>query len=188
MTPDELAATLVVRPRTALALPGFAESAVLALLIGEVDRIDDARLVFTVRRADLRRHAGQISFPGGRRDPEDRDLEITALRETEEELGVARDRVRLLGMLDDVPVPTRYVITPVVGITASPCALTPQDAEVAVVFDAPLATLRDPAIYRNAGTRTWEGIEYALHEYRVGAHKIWGATARMVHQLLQLTE
>jgi 8-oxo-dGTP pyrophosphatase MutT (NUDIX family) len=171
---------------------------VLALLIApepgdevhevhEVHEIRDAQLVFTVRRADLRQHAGQISFPGGRRDPGDADLAETALRETEEELGVARQRVQVLGLLDDVPTPSRYVITPVVGLARGPVPFSPHNGEVAAVFEASLRTLAEPARYHDAGRRAWEGVEYVLHEYQVGPHRVWGATARMVHQLLELT-
>jgi 8-oxo-dGTP pyrophosphatase MutT (NUDIX family) len=193
MTPAQLGTALRARPRQILNLPGYAESAVLALLIahesdaGDDAHVEDARLVFTVRRADLRQHAGQISFPGGRRDPGDADLAETALRETEEELGIARERVQVLGLLDDVPTPSHYVITPVVGLARAPLPFEPHDGEVAAVFEVSLHMLADPARYHDAGRRTWEGVEYVLHEYQIDAHRVWGATARMVYQLLELT-
>ena len=152
MSAVALAAALGERPRQTVTIPGFAESAVLALLIADdEDALAHARLVFTVRRDDLRTHAGQTSFPGGRRDPGDADLVATALREAEEELGVPRDRVRVLGLLDDVPTPSQFVITPVVGIAKSPLVLAPHLGEVAEVFDCSLAELADPSRYRSDG-------------------------------------
>ena len=187
MTCDELRATLAKRSRRRLEVSGFAESAVLALLLAEgPEPVEAARLVFTVRRADLPRHAGQIAFPGGRRDPDDMDLVATALRETREELGVEGARVEVLGLLDDVPTPSRFVITPVVGVVRGTVPLQPSDGEVAEVFACRLDELRAPERYRDGGRHSWMGIEYVMHEYNVGQHRIWGATARMVYQLLEL--
>ena len=155
--------------------------------------IDDAagplalgRLVFTVRHAHLRTHAGQISFPGGKREAHDVDLASTALREAEEEIGLPRTRVEVLGLLDDVPTPSRYVITPVVGIVHGPLELAPQESEVGEIFDCTLGALAAPGVYRDGGVTQWDSVEYVMHEYVVGEHRIWGATARMVHQLLSL--
>jgi 8-oxo-dGTP pyrophosphatase MutT (NUDIX family) len=183
-----ISAALAARPRQRVTLPGYAEAAVLVPLVtdGSEEGLGAARVLFTVRRADLRRHAGQISFPGGRRDAEDPDLVGTALREAEEELGIPRDRVEVLGLLDDVPTPSSFVVTPVVARVRGPIELVPQADEVASTFDAAIDELRDPSRYRHAGKNSWQGIEYVMHEYHVGEHRIWGATARMVHELLSL--
>jgi 8-oxo-dGTP pyrophosphatase MutT (NUDIX family) len=143
------------------------------------------RLLFTVRTADLPTHPGQISFPGGKRDPIDETLEETALREAREELGLAQG-VRILGRLDDVPTPAGFVITPVVGALAEPLGLAPNAREVAEVFSVPLPELR--RVYQAGGERDWMGVRYVMHEYPYERWRIWGATAAMVQQLLGLLE
>lgn len=181
---DELRARLAARARMEVHLDGFRESAVLVPIVCEPGAPD--RLLFTVRRADLPSHAGQISFPGGKRDPGDLDLTSTACRETSEELGIAPAGVEVLGLLDDVPTPTGFVITPVVARLAGPVELRPNPAEVAVAFAAPVDELRGPGCYADGGTRSFLGVSYAMHEYHFQGHRIWGATARVVHQLLDL--
>ncbi len=188
MTADQLASALRGRRRETFAQKDFAESAVLALLVVDDDSrtLDDARLTFTLRDAELRTHAGQIAFPGGRREADDPDLVATALRETREELGLASERVEVLGLLDDVPTPSQYIITPVVGLARAPLSLVVQAREVADVFEVSLAALRAPGVYRDDGERVFQGVTYVMHEYQVAGRRIWGATARMVHQLLSL--
>src|SRR5512138_1389868 len=102
------------RERLTVELDGFARAAVLVPIVDAVDCVEP-ELLFIVRKSDLARHPGQIAFPGGRAEPSDRDLAHTALRETHEELGISPDRIEVLGLLDDVPTPTQFVITPVVG-------------------------------------------------------------------------
>jgi 8-oxo-dGTP pyrophosphatase MutT (NUDIX family) len=181
---EELRAKLDARERLAVALPGFRESAVLLPIV--VEESQPERLIFTLRRADLSSHPGQISFPGGKREDGDRDAAATAIREAAEELGIAPAGVEVLGQLDDVPTPTGFVITPVVARVAGPVTLSPRAEEVAEVFVCEMPALRDPARYSNGGTREFLGVTYVMHEYRWGEHRIWGATARMVHQLLEL--
>jgi len=175
---------LRARPRQKVQLDGFRESAVLVPIVVEPGL--SPRLLFTERRADLPTHAGQISFPGGKRDPEDVDLPATAIREAAEELGIAPASVDVLGLLDDVPTPTGFVITPVVALVRGPLTLRPSADEVESVFACALDELADPARYANGGTRTFLGVAYSMHEYRWERHRIWGATARIVHQLLSL--
>jgi 8-oxo-dGTP pyrophosphatase MutT (NUDIX family) len=184
--PERLRARLAARQRLQLTLDGFAPAAVLVPLVTEADRPD--RLLFTERRHDLSTHAGQIAFPGGKRDDGDRDSAATAVRETSEELGVAPVDVEVLGLLDDVPTPTRFVITPVVARLRGPLTLAPSPGEVASIFYTELAELADPRRYSANGSRTFLGITYDMHEYRWEPHRIWGATARMVHQLLALLD
>jgi len=183
----DLATALKRRPRAKVSIPEYREAAVLIPLMVHdgLMALEDARVVFTVRRADLRTHAGQISFPGGGRDPDDADLVATALREAEEEIGVPAARVSPLGMLDDVPtVPSRYVITPVVGLVHGPIELVPRAAEVAAIFDCSLSELANPAIYSEGTPVVYLGRERTMHEYRIAEHRVWGATARVVWQLL----
>src|SRR4051812_2827084 len=174
------------RPRLRLELDGFAPAAVLVPVVRQAGEPD--RLLFTERRHDLSTHAGQIAFPGGKRDAVDTDLSATAIRETTEELGIEPAAIEVLGQLDDVPTPTRFVITPVVALVQGPLTMVPNPAEVASVFAAELPALAEPGRYHNNGSRTFLGITYAMHEYRWEPHRIWGATARMVHQLLALLD
>jgi 8-oxo-dGTP pyrophosphatase MutT (NUDIX family) len=175
---QRLRRALAGRARFDVALSGFAAAAVLVPVFGAPEQ-----LLFTERRHDLPTHAGQISFPGGKRDASDADAAATAVRETREELGIAPDAVEIIGLLDDVPTPTGFVITPVVARLHT-AAWTPNPAEVASVFAADLdALVRCHAI---AGTRSFAGVQYEMHEYQWQAHRIWGATARIVHQLLTL--
>ncbi len=176
---ERLRATLITRKRVTFSLPGFAPAAVLVPILVEPDQPE--RLLFTVRHADMRTHAGQISFPGGRCDATDLDSAATAVREAAEELAIAPAAIDILGELDDVPVPTQFMITPVVAKVSGPFAFSPSPHEVAAIFSAPLDGLR----YQFAGERTFMGVSYELHEYYFGEHRIWGATARMVFQLLE---
>jgi 8-oxo-dGTP pyrophosphatase MutT (NUDIX family) len=173
-----------MRPREQVSLLGFRESAVLVPIVVEPGAPD--RLLFTVRQADLSSHAGQISFPGGKRDPEDVDAAATAIREAAEELGIAPAAVEVLGYLDDVPTPSRFVITPVVARVQGPLVLRPNVGEVAAVFACELDELAQPHRYNDGGERSFLGVSYAMHEYHWEEHRIWGATARIVHQLLGL--
>lgn len=182
--PERLRRQLSSRARLHVELPGFAPAAVLVPIVTEASAAE--RLLFTERRHDLSTHAGQIAFPGGKRDADDTDAASTALRETAEELGVAPAAIEVLGLLDDVPTPTRFVITPVVARLRGPLALAPNPAEVASVFAAELAALGDPSRYTSNGTREFLGVTYDMHEYRWERHRIWGATARMVYQLMSL--
>lgn len=178
-----LRAQLSGRTADKLHIPGFQEAAVLVPLL---QRPTGHTLAFTARPRDMPTHGGQISMPGGKRAQEDADLVATALREAVEELGLDLASVEVLGMLDDVATPLGFVITPVVGWLDDPPPFRPDAREVEGVIEVDLATLGDPGCYRDAGERVVGGQSYRLHEYRVAGRVIWGATARMVHQLLGL--
>jgi 8-oxo-dGTP pyrophosphatase MutT (NUDIX family) len=138
--------------------------------------------VFTERHHDLPRHAGEISFPGGRRDPGDADLVATALRETHEEVGLPPESVEVLGALEPIPtVVTGYAIYPFVGMVPGNFRWTPSDSEVAAVIDLPL-----PAVAAGYGRRRLVRRGAAIHTdtYVAEGHMIWGATARIVSDLL----
>jgi 8-oxo-dGTP pyrophosphatase MutT (NUDIX family) len=138
-------------------------------------------VVLTKRRADLRRHAGEISFPGGRRDPEDADLSTTALREAEEEIGLPRSQVKLLG---ELPVTstfaTRYTINPFVAEIPPGLAWHLSAREVDAVLELPLHEVRAGATRVPIERR---GITFETDAYVVGEHVIWGATARILAHL-----
>ena len=185
---DALQARLAARTRLALEatgpLAGFRPAAVLLPLVTEEAR--PPSLMFIRRHADLPTHAGQIAFPGGKRDAEDVDLRATALRETHEELGIDAAAIEVIGLLDDIPTPTGFVVTPVVGHVRGPLALTPATSEVAEVFSCPLDELARPERYRHSGERSFLGVRYVMHEFQWNEHRIWGATAHMTVQLLGL--
>jgi 8-oxo-dGTP pyrophosphatase MutT (NUDIX family) len=139
--------------------------------------------VFTKRRDDLRRHPGEISFPGGRRDPGDRDLCQTALRETHEEIGLPPDHVELLGALQPTPtLVTNYSIYPFVGLIEPGFEWVLEAAEVDVILEFKLRDIRDGYARRRLIRR---GVPFRTDTYQVGEQMIWGATARMVADLLE---
>ena len=150
-----------------------------AVLVPIVNRPDGLTLLLTQRSADLPDHAGQISFPGGRVEPEDASLAHAALREATEEVGLAADRVAVLGELAPYETVTGYRVTPIVGWVEPPFALTPDPIEVADIFEVPLAFLLDPQNqqrhFRMLGERRRDfwAIPY-------GERFIWGATAAML--------
>jgi 8-oxo-dGTP pyrophosphatase MutT (NUDIX family) len=161
-------------------VPGAKDAAVLVPLF--LDAAGALHLVFTERRADLRRHAGEISFPGGRRDEGDRDLPATALREAHEEVGLPPDAVELLGALQPTPTfVTNYAIYPFVGLIDPGFAWVLQEREVAQVLELPLADVRAGHRRRRLIRR---GMPFRTDAYETGGHVIWGATARIVADLL----
>ncbi|GER82043.1 coenzyme A pyrophosphatase [Thermogemmatispora aurantia] len=143
-----------------------------------------------IRRAPtLRTHSGEIAFPGGSVDPQDRDPVMTALREAQEELGLPPERSEVLGLLSpSFTLVTNFWITPVVAfLPAGPGPLTPQASEVAEVIRAPLPALADPRIFHS---EVWDtsGLRRVVYFYDYGPYRIWGATARILHQLLSILE
>ena len=144
---------------------------------------DEPCVVLTKRRAELRRHPGEISFPGGRQDPEDADLTDTALREAEEEIGLPRAEVSLLGELPPTSTfATNYLIHPFVGLISASRRWCPSPLEVDEVLEIPLRALRESRTRTRLERR---GISFETDAYIVGEHLIWGATARILQNLLE---
>ena len=138
--------------------------------------------VLTRRREDLRRHAGEISFPGGRRDPGEPDLVTTALREAHEEVGLEPAGVHIAGALPPTPtIATGYAIHPFVGAIEPGGAWVPSEREVAEVLEVPLATLQEGFGRRRLVRR---GIPFVTDTYALGEGLVWGATARILSGLL----
>lgn len=163
-------------------LPPIKDAAVLVPL---VDQREGLTVLLTHRTAHLANHAGQVSFPGGHVDPEDGGPEETALRETEEEVGLHRRHVRIVGKLDTYFTRTGFAVTPVVGLVTPPFDIAPDPHEVAEVFEAPLSFLLDPANHRLC-SREFEGIVRHFYAMPYGRHFIWGATAGMLINLYEL--
>jgi 8-oxo-dGTP pyrophosphatase MutT (NUDIX family) len=157
--------------------PGSKDAAVLVPLY------PDLVAVFTERRADLPQHAGEISFPGGRQDHPDEDLRETALREANEEIGLAPADVELVGALPPVGTfVTGYRIYPFVGIIEPGRAWTPQETEVAQVLEF---SLHDLVRGHKMKRLLRKGVPIKTPTYTVDGHLVWGATARIVHSLLE---
>ena len=150
-----------------------------AVLVPVVNRNDQLSVLFTIRTAHLSDHAGQISFPGGRAEPDDPSIHHTALREAEEEIGIAADQVEVLGSLGQYTTVTGYQVTPVVGLVRTPFELRPDEFEVAEIFEVPLSELLDPRNHlRNLVVQADRVRHYYAVPYR--HYYIWGATAGML--------
>lgn len=160
-----------------------------AVLVPLVVRDGELKLVVTRRNERMRSHAGQMAFPGGSREPSDPTALHTALRETEEEVGVSADAVQIFGQLDETPTLTSYRIIPFVGIVAPGVTWRPCPEEVAQILELPFGALMAPGVHRTephfAIGRTWQ-VDYYDVPTADGVCTIWGATARIVRNLLTL--
>lgn len=153
-----------------------------AVLIPLFEREDELHVLFTRRADHLANHAGQISFPGGRVDPEDPDPVETALREAEEEVALERRFVDVVGSLEPYVSGTGFRITPVVGFLKYGFSVRPHEAEVAEIFDVPFDFLMDPA-NRQRHVKEWKGTTRPYYAMPYGRHYIWGATAGILVNL-----
>jgi len=183
---DALETHLATRPSRDVNLPGLVlrEAAVLVPLLLRDER---PYVLFTKRPTTLRHHAGQYSFPGGSRDPEDPTPLQTALRETREELGIDVSGVRVLGSLDEVPTVggSGFRIRPFVGVVPHGVEYKPNPDEVEYIIEVPLAHLMDPSFHRTE-PRSSRGVVYDVDFYTWETHVIWGATGRILRDLLLL--
>jgi 8-oxo-dGTP pyrophosphatase MutT (NUDIX family) len=177
---ERLRTWLRQRSRRALALSGARSAAVAVLLL---DRGGAPCIPLTLRSPRLRAHSGQVSFPGGVCDPGDASAAATALRESHEEIGIPPGDVRVLGLMDDQATPTGYVITPVVCELLQAPRYVPNPDEVTAVFEAPLASVCDPACGATVGEERVGDLIYPVRVLRVDGHRITGATARILDAL-----
>ena len=152
-----------------------------AVLVAITDRAEPG-VILTVRREHLRNHAGQISFPGGRVDPEDADVAAAALREAHEEIGLDPAAVTLWGLADTYRTVTNFLVTPVIGSVPPDLPLAPLEDEVAEWFEAPLAFVLDPA-NQIAVEAEFKGRTRTYYQINWEGRKIWGATAAMLVNL-----
>ncbi len=156
-----------------------------AVLVPLVNRAAGVQVLLTQRTAHLRDHGGQVSFPGGRVEPEDADREATALREMNEEIGLASDCVTLLGRLPGYEIPSGFRITPVVGWIEPPFTLVPDVFEVADIFEAPLDYFLDLANYQRREYH-FRGRHRHYLAIPYDGRYIWGATAGMLYSLCRM--
>ena len=153
-----------------------------AVLVGIVERAGGARVVLTQRAEQLAIHAGQISLPGGKVDDADPGPVEAALRESREEIGLPRDLVSVIGMLDTYQTGTGYRILPVVGLVSDAFEARPEPREVAEVFEVPLAFLMNPDNHQRH-SREWQGARRYFYAMPYEHHYIWGATAGILRNL-----
>ncbi len=158
-----------------------------AVLIPVIAQAQGLTVLFTQRTQHLKSHSGQVSFPGGRAEPGDASAEFTALREAQEEIGLALARVEILGRLPEYHTRTGFRVTPVIGLIQPPLELTPDPREVESVFEVPLSFLLDPA-NRQRRTRELQGRSVGFYVFEYQGHMIWGATAGMLVNLHKMLE
>ncbi|XHC39894.1 CoA pyrophosphatase [Hoeflea alexandrii] len=155
-----------------------------AVLVPVTDDGPDARVILTRRATALRKHSGQVAFPGGSVDPEDGSVEIAAIREAEEEIGLDRRFVEPVGRLPVYMTTTGFRITPVLAVVRPGYAVTANPVEVDEVFETPLAFLMNPENHRRE-SRVWEGIERHYYVMPYGEHHIWGVTAGIIRTMYE---
>jgi len=152
------------------------------VLIPIFERASELSVLLTRRSAELKHHAGQVSFPGGRMEEHDADVEATALRESEEEVGIEAHQVSVLGYLHTMPTITGYAVTPVVGLISAGAELVIDKTEVEYTFEVPLSYLLDAA---NDVRTEWDAgaRKVPMVEFHWEGQRIWGATAFMIVEL-----
>ncbi|MDD2546953.1 MAG: CoA pyrophosphatase, partial [Burkholderiaceae bacterium] len=176
----------VVQERSFSSRPPALAAVLLAIVLRE-----EPMVLLTERTAHLSTHSGQIAFPGGRVDPEDASPADTALREAEEEVGLARRFVEVLGVLPTYVTGSSFIISPVVALVQPACVLQPNPHEVADLFEVPLAFLLDPSHHQRHAFE-WEGVrrEWFAMPYQDGEslRHIWGATAGMLRNFYRFLQ
>ena len=155
-----------------------------AVLVPVVDSGEDASVIFTQRTSHLRKHSGQVAFPGGAVDPEDRSIEVAALREAQEEIGLDPRFVETIGRLPHYMAMSGFRITPVLAVVQPGFELIPNPEEVESVFEVPLSFLMNPDNH-GRGSRHWQGEERQFYSMPYGDWNIWGITAGIVRMLYE---
>ncbi len=178
----QLSQTLSSRKRRIIDHPPFSHAAVLVPLY---QKEEDCHLLFTKRSDQVKYHKGEISFPGGMVDEEDRELIHTALREAYEEIGLKEEDVQIIGFLDDIITVTEFIVTPSVGLFPYPYPFKISEIEIAELIEVPLSFLLEKDCFSEKeivrmGQREW------VYAYQYKDHIIWGATARILKQFLDL--
>lgn len=178
---EKIKAALAAHARVPMA-PGPVPSAVLVPVLL---KNDEYHILFTKRTENLNHHRGEISFPGGVRQPEDEDSLRTALRETCEEVGIEPDDVEILGVLDDFYSIHGYLITPYVGMIPAAYDYRVNGSEIERIIEVPLRHLLNPDVFRIEDW-TWKGRKHPVFFYSYRGDEIWGVTAAILKQFLDL--
>ena len=179
---DQIRTILSSRKRRVIEHPPFSHAAVLVPLF---KKGDGCYLLFTKRSDQVKYHKGEISFPGGVVDEEDLELINTALREADEEIGLMKSDVQILGILDDIVTVTEFIVTPIVGLFPYPYPFKVSAVEIAELIEVPLSSLlREKSFSEKEMIRG--GQKEIVYAYQFEKHIIWGATARILKQFLDL--
>jgi len=170
------------RKRGVIEHPPFSHAAVLVPLF---KKEEECHLLFTKRSDEVKYHKGEISFPGGVVDEEDRELINTALREAHEEIGLKESDIQVIGLLDDIVTITEFIVTPIVGLFPYPYPFKVSEVEIAELIEVPLSFLLNKECLSER-TILRGGQNEVVYAYQYGEHIIWGATARILNQFLDL--
>ncbi len=179
---DRIRTLLSSRERRVIEHLPFSHAAVLVPLF---KKDEDCHLLFTKRSEEVKYHKGEISFPGGVVDEDDSELISTALREASEEVGLRESDVQIIGLLDDIVTITEFIVTPIVGLFPYPYPFKVSEAEIAELIEVPLSFLLDKNCFTERQIFRG-GREEVIYNYQYGNHNIWGATARILKQFLDL--
>lgn len=179
---DQIRNILSSRKRRVIEHPPFSHAAVLVPLF---QKDGDCHLLFTKRSEEVKYHKGEISFPGGVVDEEDSELISTALREASEEIGLKESDVQIVGVLDDIVTITEFIVTPIVGLFPYPYPFKVSEVEIAELIEVPLSHLLDENCFGEMEILRGDRKEI-VYAYQYGRHTIWGATARILKQFLDL--
>jgi 8-oxo-dGTP pyrophosphatase MutT (NUDIX family) len=179
---DQIQNLLSSRQRRVIEHPPFSHAAVLVPLF---QKEGDCHLLFTKRSEQVKYHKGEISFPGGVVDEEDKELINTALREADEEIGLKESDVQIIGLLDDIVTITEFIVTPIVGLFTYPYSFKVSEVEIAELIEVPLASLLEEDCFSEREIFRG-GQNEIVYAYQYGKHIIWGATARILKQFLDL--
>jgi 8-oxo-dGTP pyrophosphatase MutT (NUDIX family) len=179
---DQLRNLLSSRQRGVIEHLPFSHAAVLVPLF---QKDGECHLLFTKRSDQVKYHKGEISFPGGMVDEDDSELEKTALREAFEEIGLKEQDVQIIGVLDDIVTTTEFIVTPIVGFFPYPYPFLVSEVEIAELIEVPLASLLNEDSFSERRIFR-DGQNEMVFAYQYGRHIIWGATARILKQFLDL--
>lgn len=179
---DQLRNTLSSRQRRVIEHPPFSHAAVLVPLF---KKEEDCHLLFTKRSDQVKYHKGEISFPGGVVDEEDLELISTAIREAHEEIGLRECDIQIVGVLDDIVTITEFIVTPIIGLFPYPYPFKVSEMEISELIEVPLSSLLDRNCFSEREIFRG-GQKEIVYAYQYGKHMIWGATARILKQFLDL--
>jgi 8-oxo-dGTP pyrophosphatase MutT (NUDIX family) len=179
---DQIRTTLSSRQRKVIEHPSFARAAVLVPLF---EKEGECHILFTKRTDQVKYHKGEISFPGGVFDEGDLELERTALREADEEIGLKENDVHLMGILDDIVTITEFIVTPFVGHIPYPYPFKTSPIEIAEMIEVPLSSLLEKDCFSEREIIRM-GRKEMVYAFQYKDHVIWGATARILKQFLDL--